>query len=426
MSEVPSSSRRETPSPPLFRRPDDPPAPGLVVEPELDLHDIQGNSIVGFSKRFQTLLFYHIDDAAAFKPVVRALAYRVARAEDVLAFSRLFKHTRHRSTLKATWINVAFSSAGLAKLTSPGAVSGFADPAFRGGLVGRPGVLGDPARWQRKDGPGDDAGDVLIIVAADTEADLAAAVARVERVVGSHGVRSVGREEGKALEGTPAARDHFGFVDGISQPGIRGRVSSRLNDFMTQRFVADDPDQGKPGQELVWPGEFVFGYPDQDGGRDPGWTGDWLKDGAGFARAPNWARNGSFLVFGRFEQDVPRFETFLEENRKIVRQDTGDKEKTAAVAARVVGRWRSGAPVILAPDDSEEIASDDMAINSSALPAIRMAWSVRATRISARRTRATRGPGRTGSGTGYCGAAFPSASRTPRAGASMGCFSSAT
>ena len=357
-------SRRSL-SVPLFRRHDDGFAPaGRPLEPELDLDDIQGNSIVGFNKSFQTLLFFHIDDAAAFKPVVGALGQRVARAEDVLAFNRLFKRTRSRGALKATWVNLAFSSAGLAKLTSEAQVSLFADPSFRGGLVGRPGILGDPASWQPRDGRGDASADVLIIVAADTVGDLAAGVAEIEALVQGKGVSLAGREEGRAISGTPAARDHFGFVDGISQPGIRGRVSSLPNDFLTPRHVPEDPDQGKPGQELVWPGEFVFGYPDQDGGRDPGWVGDWLKDGAGFSVAPPWARNGSFLVFGRFEQDVTSFRKFLDDNRKIVDQATGEKEDPVVVSARVVGRWPSGAPIILAAQkDDETIAGDEQANN---------------------------------------------------------------
>jgi hypothetical protein len=47
-------------------------------------------------------------------------------------------------------------------------------------------------------------------------------------------------------------RVHFGFRDGISQPGTRG---------LTAPSDPNQPDEGEPGQQLIAPGEFVLGYP---------------------------------------------------------------------------------------------------------------------------------------------------------------------
>jgi deferrochelatase/peroxidase EfeB len=69
-------------------------------------------------------------------------------------------------------------------------------------------------------------------------------------------VKVVYAETGTTRPGGYRGFEHFGFRDGISQPGIRG-LTPRLNPVKR-------PDQGLPGQGLVWPGEFVFGYPGQD------------------------------------------------------------------------------------------------------------------------------------------------------------------
>src|SRR5262249_30815830 len=73
------------------------------------------------------------------------------------------------------------------------------------------------------------------------------------------------------------SHEHFGFKDGISQPGIRGRVNRADGRFVTLRQLdASDPLSirfAAPGQELCWPGEFVLGYPrKREGGLDPNET----------------------------------------------------------------------------------------------------------------------------------------------------------
>ena len=98
--------------------------------------------------------------------------------------------------------------------------------------------------------------------------------------------------------------EHFGFDDGVSQPGVRGRASGADDDFITDRYV--DRSQfpaaalyGYPGQDLVWPGEFVIGYPQT--GPDP------LIPGPVLEPSPWWMRNGSYLVYRRLLQDVGLF-----------------------------------------------------------------------------------------------------------------------
>jgi Dyp-type peroxidase family len=358
---------RETPAPsPWSPSRAGPPVPDERPEPVLAMANIQGNVVAGFNKDFQTLLYFHIDDARRFKPVIAELGKRVATAEEVLTFNRLFKQVGDRrgypGTLKSTWINVAFSFAGLKKLLRNDAVL-FADRSFRSGLVGQAEALGDttdPGKWKVKDGDGGDAADVLIIVAADTEVDVEAEVKRTKVLIEGIGATQVGDDEkGKNRSGEMAGHEHFGFLDGISQPGLRGRASADPTDLITPRQNPRDRSQGKPGQELIWPGEFVFGYPDQDGSRDGNERGgDSMFDGAGYPQVPNWAKDGSYLVFRRFKQDVHEFHKVLQAEGKALGMSA------ERVGARLVGRWASGAPIVRARmEDDTKLADNDCANN---------------------------------------------------------------
>ena len=363
---------RETPAvPPLAPTGASPARPDAHDEPLLKLKNIQGNIVAGFNKDFQTLLFLRIDDVPSFKAWLAGFARFVATAEEVIAFNRLFKRTRDRrgysGTVKASWINVAFTYAALAKLTDD--ADDFADTSFRSGVVAQSGALGDPSspeaeghpdRWLVRDG--EDGAHVLIIVAADTLADLQVEVGRVEQLIFSprgSGASIVFKQEGRTQLGTLAGHEHFGFLDGVSQPGLRGRISRNSHDVLTPRQNPDDPNQGKPGQDLLWPGEFVFGYRGQSADRDVAEAGfDSLTDGAGRAVVPRWAADGSYLVFRRLRQDVHGFHSFLHDEAAALGLTP------AGLGARLVGRWASGAPTMREPDaDDPSLGGDDCANN---------------------------------------------------------------
>jgi Dyp-type peroxidase family len=141
-------------------------------------------------------------------------------------------------------------------------------------------------------------------------------------------IKIVYSEMGKARPGAQRGHEHFGFLDGISQPGIRG-LTRPSNP--THR-----PDQGLPGQDLLWPGEFVFGYPGQHP-EDP------HREGPAPEMAAPWMRNGSYMVFRRLEQKVPEFRRFVRAQAARLGMDP------ELLGARMFGRWKSGAPLERAP-----------------------------------------------------------------------------
>ena len=146
--------------------------------------------------------------------------------------------------------------------------------------------------------------------------------------------------------------EHFGFLDGISQPGLRGRISDDLRDVLTFREDPGSQDHGKPGQDLIWPGEFVFGYPGQDL-EDADRKGPNSLQPNGHRVAPQWAEDGSFLVIRRLRQDVPAFREFVAaeaEKRGLTPEE---------FAAKVIGRFPSGAPIVLTPREDIELGADE-------------------------------------------------------------------
>jgi Dyp-type peroxidase family len=364
---------RETPAASPLRSGPDPAFPDASNEPVLAIENIQGNIITGFNKNFQTLLLLRIVDGQVpqFKRWLKSLIPFIATAAEVIAFNRLFKATRQRrgveGTVKATWVNIALSFNALKKLAND--ANQFNDQAFKQGLRARSKDLGDPTgsapegsphNWVIG-GPGNEA-DVILIIASDDEDDLTAEVTRVEnsifafRVNGQparSGVQVLFKQQGAVLPGSLAGHEHFGFLDGVSQPGLRGRLSDEPTDVLTPRQNPNDRDQGKPGQDLLWPGEFIFGYP----GQDP--KANEVSDEGPVAQAhPQWAKDGSFLVFRRLRQDVAGLHGFLHEN--------GDQFNIGPdfVGAKLVGRWPTGAPVLRAKcDDDALLAADDCANN---------------------------------------------------------------
>jgi Dyp-type peroxidase family len=120
------------------------------------------------------------------------------------------------------------------------------------------------------------------------------------------------------------AHDHFGYRDRLSQPVIAGSGEEAT------------PGSGQP----LRAGEFVLGYPDEDGV---------------VAHAPTpeiLARNGSYMAYRRLRQHVGAFRAFLRDNA-----DTPQGQEL--LAAKLMGRWRSGAPLVLSPDrDDPELGAD--------------------------------------------------------------------
>ena len=360
------------------------------LEEVLEIHDIQGNILAGFNKDYQTLLFLNILDVTSAKAWLRFIVPYISTVEEVLLYNRLFKTLRTRlgtdpAGIAATWVNIAFSFRALKQLL-PSEQDGpeqFADDAFRNGMVSNSAFLGDPQDVRDVGHPrnwvvgGQDSNkrdtvpDIILIVASDVPQFLSERVNLIKASIAalpnstqtSSGLELVFEQQGMARAEQPG-HEHFGFKDGVSQPSIRGRLSDAPQDFLTPRLIdpAKNPNEARkfarPGQPLVFPGQFVFGYGLQQNNNPviPVHKDD----------APTWARNGSYLVFRRLRQDVKAFQDFARRQAALLAAKPAFSTMTPELlTTKMVGRWPSGTPIIRTPtEDNAAMGKNELANNN--------------------------------------------------------------
>ena len=321
------------PSPPPT--PTQPPIRPMPVWPALAQDpNLQGNVLAPFNKDFEQFLFLQLPGQAQGQSFLAAILSLVSTNDEVAAFNGAFSAARRvghedPDDLSATWVSVSLTGHGLA-LVSPGtaAVLGQAgwDPTVARLLAGAesaPDVSTSgpeaPSAWLF--GRPDQVIDVVVVLAADSAEDLIGIIQEVRAIAAANNVLSVFEQEGRSLPGVRHGHEHFGFKDGISQPGVIG-------------FDEPDPTNsgqvlGKPGTLLIEAGEFVFGYPGHD---NPG------------RAVPSWMFDGSMFVIRRLHQDVPGWWAQAESLTNTLSMPSEE------VGAKLVGRWRSGVPMAVDPN----------------------------------------------------------------------------
>ncbi|MFD4248565.1 Dyp-type peroxidase [Amycolatopsis thermoflava] len=296
----------------------------------LDFSDTQGLLVRGYGGlRHATFLLFAVTDERAARATLRNLAGQVSTAAAKPA---------------ETAVNVALTAAGMRALGVPAAVVDSFSAPFAEGMTTehRSRLLGDsgdadPRRWAWG-GPSTTPVHVLVLVYAATATALRRRAAQIKR-------ESEGLSLTVALptdELTPT--EPFGFRDGLSQPKLSGLG-----------------EEAAPGDVEL--GEFVLGYRNAYGrlterpllpaDADPRGLLPRTADGAA-----DLGRNGSYLVFRQLRQDVDGFWAHL-------RERAGGEQPARRLAAKMVGRWPSGAPLVLAPErDEPALAEQDFAYHA--------------------------------------------------------------
>jgi Dyp-type peroxidase family len=317
--------------------------------PILELDEIQGN-IAGFNKDHQRFVFLRFPSREAAQGFLRVTIREVDTCDDVARFNRSFRRAKasqgRRSLPTARWFNLALSSFGLQLIGPPDLDS--LPQEFKDGMKARAATLGDvdvnaPDQWVP---PFTDAIHAVALLAADVPEDLERLHKQLRRHLHPRAIDEMGQVDGETRPGDQRGHEHFGFKDGISQPGIAGLT---------------DPKDLKSGQEMIAPGEFVLGYPKQ--GEEPPPPPPPSPYGPPPAPppplGPEWTRNGSYLVFRRLRQDVRGFNEFI---RQAV-NDTGLRPDI--LEAKLVGRYKTGAPLERtkdeAPDFDPQVADPSVA-----------------------------------------------------------------
>jgi Dyp-type peroxidase family len=238
------------------------------------------------------------------------------------------KAMRESVNAERRWITIAFTWNGLRALGVDEVALTTFPQEFRDGMVARAKMLGDtgandPVHWVDKTAS-PDLHAIAILFARDATERERCAIDHAKLIAEGKGVEVLSSLD---LEATPPfdyAHDHFGYRDRLSQPIIEGS--------------GDEPTPGS-GAPLK-AGEFILGYPDESGVVPLLPKPDVLS------------RNGSFMAYRRLEQHVGKFRDFLCEQGKT-------PEGQELVAAKLMGRWRSGAPLVLSPDKDDPALGAD-------------------------------------------------------------------
>jgi Dyp-type peroxidase family len=280
----------------------------------LDLDDIQSGALHERPSPYVgKYVLLRIDDRAAGRELVRRLL-------SVVDHGRPSSEPRH-----GAWVTVAFTYQGLKALGLPhDSLDSFA-PEFQQGMAARAVELGDvgessPASWEKPLGTPDV--HVALAALSPDAARLQAAVEKMRRAYHDlSGVEVIWAQDCYQL---PTGRTSFGFKDGIGQPTVEGSGMPPSN----------------PQEKPFKAGEIILGYPDETGELPPMPSPDVL------------GRNGTYIVFRKLHTKVAAY-------RQYLRAKAASREEEALLGAKMVGRWQSGAPLVLAPErDDPELGAD--------------------------------------------------------------------
>jgi Dyp-type peroxidase family len=275
-----------------------------VTAPVLELEDIQSGVLRPRPTPYvATYVLLRIDERKAGRELMRRMSTVVASA------------AQPTSPARDTWVSASLTYQGLKALGVPQASLDSFSPQFQQGMAARAKQLGDigessPENWEKPLG----SPEVHVVITAlspDTE-HLEAAMERARKAYRElPGLTAIWRQD---CHVRPHEREAFGFRDGIGHPAVEGSGIPSTN----------------PNDPPLKSGEFVLGYPDESG------------EIPAIPQPEILGRNGSYVAFRKLHQRVAAFRRYLKEN-------SSNPEAEELLAAKMMGRWRSGAPLALCP-----------------------------------------------------------------------------
>lgn len=140
----------------------------------------------------------------------------------------------------------------------------------------------------------------------------------------------------------PDDQIHFGYRDGISEPRLN--LSDGNKAHATQSDLANFLIGYSPQTSIVEPGPVLSSLPPTppSPAAVPGMT------------AAEFAGYGCYNAFRILYQDVAAFDALLEKAEKLLGPTVGAAPTQEWMAAKLVGRWRNGSPLMLSPEVPNE------------------------------------------------------------------------
>lgn len=306
----------------------------------IDLTDVQGFLLRDYKRMaYSDFLLLQVTDAAPAKKWLKYISALITDATHIP---------------ENTCMNIGFTNHGLLALgLSQKNLDNFSKE-FREGMVTphRKRLLGDyeesaPEHWNWG-GMDNERVDIMLMLFGATEQLLGTLREDILQQITNSGLKVVQRLDGHKMKDD---KEHFGFRDLISQPSVAGSGIKGLKDntVATGEFL-----MGHKNVYDVYPQSPLMKEEQGDINLLPAdMDGSGLKD---------LGHNGSYLVMRQMQQHVDRFWNFMNDKTKKV-DGTVDADASTRLAAKMVGRWPSGSPLVKFPDKDPGVLSDDNDFN---------------------------------------------------------------
>ncbi|GFF58444.1 dye-decolorizing peroxidase msp1 [Aspergillus udagawae] len=314
--------------------------PERIKKLDLNKDNIQGNIWPGLPKLHEFFLFFNITRETRFRRDLKTLIPLITTANGAFKHHEQIRLNKTEvpsgeeklEVIPLTGVNIALSAKGLKKLfkddndnLKSGNFLGGMLADLQGGVAGGEG-RDNPDDWEAKFKPEVEGQyiDGVILVTGRSEQTARAKLREVKQLfIGwfgfSSSIKELFVEYGHVRPDPNSSREHFGYRDLISQPQLEG---------------LDPAPKGNHEPPLVPPGYIITNADQEPVGQ------------------PDWATDGSFLVFRKLKQLVPEYNKWLD--------DTAPEHHLTSdqLSARLMGRWKSGAPVFLTPWEDDPSLAD--------------------------------------------------------------------
>ncbi|MEO1220354.1 MAG: hypothetical protein AAFY42_03240 [Pseudomonadota bacterium] len=362
----------------------------------LRLADIQGNILNAYGKQGfpkGRAIFLHVDDGRKGRAFLEKFYDKVTTAVRWKSENPYAPKTDVEPPERPpVTLNFAFTFNGLVALGVPIKTLSMMPAEFLQGMRARAPILGDASprgaldRWdevwkEEGEAGNDNAVHIMVLLNSKMNRTTGNPVPELDefteqirsecnalggvRMLKGHGVGAEDYQDMSARlmqdpetgQYKPVPLEHFGFVDGISDPVFEGQFqpedetkrkvgNGKFTGELKSQEEVEDPENWSP----LATGEFLLGYPDE------------AKEMPPAARPNLFSTNGTFMAYRKLEEKVEAFDEYIDKTVPEFAKVYGIADLAKARAtlfAKFSGRWQDGVPLVLAPTYDDWVAFNE-------------------------------------------------------------------